>query len=63
MKIKALVSFAGAVSMAKGETRDVADERLAASLITCRYAERVSENERREAERSKPAKRKKTSEN
>lgn len=60
MKIKALVSFAGAVSMAKGETRDVADERLAASLITCRYAERVNENE---AERSKPAKRKKASEN
>lgn len=60
MRIKALISFAGIVSMAKGETRDVADERLAASLITCRYAERVIENE---AKRSDNRKRKKTSEN
>lgn len=60
MKIKALVSFAGAVSMAEGEIRDVADERLAASLIACRYAERVNENE---VERSDNRRRKKASEN
>lgn len=46
--------------MAEGEIRDVEDERLAASLITCRYAERVNEDE---AERSDNRRRKKTSEN
>ncbi len=45
MKIKALVSFAGQISMAKGEIKEAADERLAASLVSCGYAERVNENE------------------
>lgn len=46
--------------MAEGEIRDVADERLAASLIACRYAERVNENE---AERSDVKKRKSRTQN
>ena len=42
MKIKALVSFAGAVTMNVGEVREV-DEKLAASLISCGYSERAEE--------------------
>ncbi len=45
MKIKALVSFAGEISLAKGETVETANEKLAVSLISCGYAERVNENE------------------
>lgn len=41
MKIKALVSFVGAVDMNMGEVREV-DEKLASSLISCGYAEQVS---------------------
>lgn len=37
MKIKALVSFAGAVTMNVGEVREV-EEKLAASLISCGLA-------------------------
>lgn len=38
MKIKALVSFVGAVDMNMGEVRE-ADDKLASSLISCGYAE------------------------
>lgn len=41
MKIKALVSFVGAVDMNMGEVREV-DEKLAAPLISCGYAKQVS---------------------
>lgn len=38
MLIKALVSFAGAECMNKGEVREV-DDKFASSLISCGYAE------------------------
>ena len=44
MKIKALVSFVGAVDMNMGEVRE-ADDKLASSLISCGYAANVTENE------------------
>lgn len=37
MKIKALLSFVGAVDMNMGEVREV-DDKLASSLISCGYA-------------------------
>lgn len=36
MKVRAKVSFAGEVSMAAGEVRDV-EERVAAPLVACGY--------------------------
>lgn len=54
MEIRALVSFAGAVSMAKGEERAVS-EVLAADLIQAGYAEAVRKGEKRdEVERGDP---------
>ena len=37
MKVKATVSFAGAVTMAMNEVRDLPDE-VAASFLSCGYA-------------------------
>lgn len=42
MKIKALTSFAGAVSMHIGEVKEI-DDSNAAALIACGYAEAVEE--------------------
>ena len=42
MKIKALTSFAGAVSMHLGEVKEI-DDSNAAALISCGYAEEVTE--------------------
>lgn len=47
MEIRALVSFAGGVSMAKGEERAVS-ESLAADLIQAGYAEAVRKGEKRD---------------
>lgn len=41
VKIKALVSFAGKVTMVAGEVRDVKDE-IAEDLIQAKYAEKVT---------------------
>lgn len=41
MRIKALISFVGAVDMNIGEVREISDEKLASSLISCGYAERI----------------------
>lgn len=41
MKIKALVSFAGALSMYAGEEREVKDSEVAQDLISCGYIEEV----------------------
>lgn len=41
MKIKALVSFVGAVSMQQGEVREVSDE-LAKDLIKAKHAKKVT---------------------
>ena len=40
MKIKALISFAGTISMRQNETRDVSDD-VAKDLIRAGYAEKV----------------------
>ena len=50
-KIKALISFTGAVTMAVGETADVADE-VAADLLRAGFAELA------EADKEKKAKKK-----
>ena len=42
MKIKALTSFAGAVSMHLGEVKEI-DDSNAAALISCGYAEAVED--------------------
>ena len=42
MKVKALVSFAGVVSMIPGETREISPE-IAKSLIKAKYVEEVAE--------------------
>lgn len=41
MKIKALVSFVGAVSMQQGEVREVSDE-LAKNLIKAKHAKKAT---------------------
>lgn len=42
MKVKAVIGFAGAVSMAAGEVRDVRED-VAAPLLKCGYLEAVEE--------------------
>lgn len=42
MRIKALVSFAGIITMNIGEVREV-EEKLASSLISCGYADEITE--------------------
>lgn len=46
MKYKALVSFVGAISMAKGEIRELPDSPNVRSLINAKYIEVVSEPKR-----------------
>ena len=41
MKVKALCSFAGAISMAKGEVRDCEDPYIVDDLLSCGYVEAV----------------------
>lgn len=41
MKIKALVSFAGAFSMYAGEIREVEKNEVVIDLINCKYIEEV----------------------
>lgn len=62
VKIKALVSFAGPLSMVRGEISEAADEKLAASLISCGYAENAEEAVLNEAKRSNSRKREKSAE-
>lgn len=56
MKVKALTGFAGAVCMAAGEVRNIADEVLVKDLIGAGYVETV-ETGQEEKEESKPARR------
>lgn len=55
MKIKALTSFAGKVSMFAGEVREVEDQ-TAASLIACGYAEKQGEEKKIEEKKAKGVK-------
>lgn len=43
MKVKALISFCGKLSMGKGEVIDCRDEALASELVSAGYIERVEE--------------------
>lgn len=45
MRLKALVSFAGKVSMYAGEVREVVEEHIAKDLIRAGYAEEVKTHE------------------
>lgn len=47
MKYKALVSFVGAVSMAKGEIREIADSPIIDDLLSAKYIEPVEERKKR----------------
>ena len=43
MKVKALTSFAGPVTMFGGETRNITDEKVLNDLIKCGYVEAVED--------------------
>ena len=47
MKYKALVSFVGAVSMAKGEIREISDSPTVDDLLSAKYIEPVEERKKR----------------
>ena len=49
MKIKALVSFAGIVTMGVGEVKDVPTE-IANDLIQAKYAEKVNTSSKKSGE-------------
>lgn len=44
MKVRAMLSFAGQISMGPGEVRDVPED-VAAPLLACGYVEAVAEPE------------------
>ena len=48
MKVRALVSFSGIVSMAVDEVADIPDDFVAADLIRARYVEKIGEEEKHE---------------
>ena len=43
MKYRALVSFAGKISMAKGQIREISNEELISDLFKAKYIEEVKE--------------------
>lgn len=49
MKYKALVSFVGAISMAKGEIREISDSPTVDDLLSAKYIEPVNEKRKRTA--------------
>ena len=64
MKVKALLSFCGKLSMGKGEVIDCGDEALVKELVSAGYIERVEElkaepEQPAEAPAPKPTKKKK----
>ena len=44
MKYRALVSFSGIISMAKGEEKEISDKELISDLLKAKYIEEVKEN-------------------
>ena len=54
MKIKALCSFAGAISMAKNEVKDCDDSFIVNDLLSCGYVEVVETPPLESAELEKP---------
>ncbi|MCR1821996.1 hypothetical protein [Terrisporobacter muris] len=47
MKVKALVSFAGAFSMHKGEVKECNDKYILDDLLSCGYVEEVKTGEKK----------------
>ena len=43
MKYKALVSFAGKISMAKGQVREISNQELISDLLKAKYIEAIEE--------------------
>ena len=62
MLVKALVSFAGAVTMNTGDTADI-DEKTAVSLISCGLAEEVTDGDTNETVGNNGGKGKKVTKN
>lgn len=48
MKVKALVSFSGAFSMYKGETKECSDKAILQDLLQAKYVEEVRENSKKD---------------
>ena len=53
MKYRALVSFTGLVSMAKGEVREISDLSIANGLLKAKYIEQVKQDEVKAEEKVK----------
>lgn len=53
MKYRALVSFTGLVSMAKGEVREISDLSIANGLLKAKYIEQVKADEVKAEEKVK----------
>lgn len=47
MKIKALISFSGALTMAKGEVREYGNKEVISDLVRAGYVEEVKETPKR----------------
>lgn len=47
MKYKALVSFAGAVTMAKGEIKEIDNPLIVKDLLSAKYIEPVKDNKKK----------------
>lgn len=56
MKYRALVSFTGLVSMAKGQVREISDLSLAHDLLKVKYIEEVKADVPKEETAPKPKK-------
>lgn len=50
MKVKALVSFAGAFSMHKGEVKECNDKDILQDLLSCGYIEEVKKKKKVKAD-------------
>lgn len=50
MKVKALVSFAGAVTMGKGEEREITDKTICKDLIQAGYVEEMKSTKKVKAD-------------
>ena len=57
---KALKSFSGLISMARGEIREIKDSALVADLLKCGYIEEAGEEAVKEVPAEKKATKKKT---
>jgi len=57
MKYRALISFVGLISMAKGETREINNKEIISDLLKAKYIEEVKEKSKEEIK--EPIKKKK----